>query len=930
MPTELAMIAYPEHEHRHSGMSAPAVLIVDDNPDIRDSLSDMLIHEGYAVESVGHGAEAIRLVKQKRYGAAILDMQLPDLDGLSVLKVFTELDPNLPIVVITAHGTMENRSGSLTRGAFAYLTKPYDSAEVKSILRRAFSVKGLEVRAAHVEQALHDSEARFRTLVESATDAIVLADHRGHIVSWNRAAERLFGYSRLEALGQPLTILMPLRYRQLHEAALARLGSTGQSSLVGKTLEFTGLTKSGQEFPLELSLASWTTQDGTYYSGIIRDISERKRAEDALRRLSRHNQLLLNSAGDGIYGLDLDGRTTFVNPAAARMLGWDIADLIGQPIHDLIHHSRSDGTLYPREACPIYAALKDGAVHQVHNEIFWRKDGTRFPVEYVSTPVHEDGMLVGAVVVFRDITERKRVESLQQTQLAVSHVLAAAETLEDAAPQILKAVGDTTGWEMGILWRVDEDAHALRCETIWQKPDAGLDEFAALSRATALPSGIGLPGRVWMSGDAAWILDVLEDPNFPRAPAAARAGLHAAFAFPIRMGGHIHGVIEFFSRTVREPDSTLLKMMADIGLKIGQFIERKQTAQALVRAYEETEKILASLPAAILIVDGRQEIVYANVLAVQYFSGRGSPPLVRRRLHDALKLPPPARARLDRELAAVSAGALRPADPEFEVEKRVYQYRLFPLMLRAGEPPRTGMVIWDVTEQKQLQDQLLQTEKLASLGTMVSGMAHEINNPTQAILGMAELLLEERDSERVREYASDIIGYAKHVSEVVRDFASYARSASRDGECEVDLHERLAEAVKMVRRGPHFGYVEVVTAFDPVPLFRARKAEIDQLFINLISNAVQAMNGRGRLTLSTAVEQEQIVARIEDTGCGIPKTMLRKIFDPFFTTKEPGKGTGLGLSIVYRIVAKYGGTLGVESEEGKGTQFIIRFPLHGG
>jgi PAS domain S-box-containing protein len=924
------MASDPESERRNPAMPAPSVLIVDDNPDIRDSLSDMLIHEGYAVESVGYGAEAIQHITQKRYGVAILDMQLPDLDGLSVLKVIAELDPNLPIVVITAHGTIENRSGSLTRGAFAYLTKPYDSGEVKAILRRAVSIKGLEARAEHVEQALQASEARFRTLVESATDAIVLTDHGGHNISWNQAAERLFGYSKQDALGRPVTILIPARDRPSYEAALARSQRTGQSPLLGKTLEFTGLTKSGREVPLELSLATWTTKDGTYYSGIIRDISERKRAEDALRRLSRHNQLLLDSASDSIYGLDREGRTTFVNPAAARMLGWEIADLLGRPMHDLVHHAHGDGCSYPPEACPIYAALQDGAVHQVHNEVFWRKDGTSFPVEYVSTPIHEQGALVGAVVVFKDISEWKRAERLQQTQLAVSHVLAAAETLEDAAPHILQAVCDTAGWELGVLWLVDHGARALRCETIWQKPDAGLDEFTAISRATALPPGVGLPGRVWSAGDAAWILDVVDDPNFPRAQAAARVGLHAAFAFPVRVGGHIHRVIEFFSRAVREPDGTLLKMMADIGMKIGQFVERKQAAQALVRAYEETEKILASLPGAILIVDSREEIVYANALAAQYFGGHDHATLVRRRLHDALKLPPPARERLERELAAVRAGTPRAPDPEFEADKRVYRYRLFPLMLRAGEPPQTGTIIWDVTEERQIQDHLLQTEKLASLGTMVSGMAHEINNPAQAILGMAELLQEERELEKVREYASDIIAYAKHVSGVARDFVGYTRVTSRDGACEVDLRDRLAEAVKMVRRGPHFGYVEVVTAFDPVPPLRARKAEIDQLFINLIHNAVQAMNGSGRLTLSAAVEQQQVVVRIDDTGCGIPKAVLHKIFDPFFTTKEPGKGTGLGLSIVYRIVTRYGGTLGVESEEGKGTRFTIRFPLHDG
>lgn len=131
----------------------------------------------------------------------------------------------------------------------------------------------------------------------------------------------------------------------------------------------------------------------------------------------------------------------------------------------------------------------------------------------------------------------------------------------------------------------------------------------------------------------------------------------------------------------------------------------------------------------------------------------------------------------------------------------------------------------------------------------------------------------------------------------------------------------------MVRRGPHFGHVSVVTDFMGDAIMRARKAEIDQVFVNLISNAAQAMNGRGELRLSTRVEGETLVVSIGDTGCGIPKSIQTKIFDPFFTTKEPGKGTGLGLSIVHRIVTKYGGAIAVESEDGQGTVFRIRFPL---
>jgi len=121
--------------------------------------------------------------------------------------------------------------------------------------------------------------------------------------------------------------------------------------------------------------------------------------------------LILEAAGEGIYGLDTQGRTTFVNPAAARMLGYKSEYLIGKQHHELAHHSKPDGKHYPNDQCPIYAAFKDGTVHtNVDDEVFWRKDGTCFPVEYTSTPIIENGRILGAVVTFRDITDRKRVE----------------------------------------------------------------------------------------------------------------------------------------------------------------------------------------------------------------------------------------------------------------------------------------------------------------------------------------------------------------------------------------------------------------------------------------------------------------------------------------------------------------------------------------
>lgn len=140
-----------------------------------------------------------------------------------------------------------------------------------------------------------------------------------------------------------------------------------------------------------------------------------RRTDIELANLRRQHQLILNSVGEGIYGLDIQGNVTFVNPAAASLIGWEMADLIGKSMHAILHHSHADGTFYPREECPIYAAFKEGKVHRVDNEVFWRKDGTSFLVEYISTPMrNEKGELVGSVVTFRDITQRKLSESILQ------------------------------------------------------------------------------------------------------------------------------------------------------------------------------------------------------------------------------------------------------------------------------------------------------------------------------------------------------------------------------------------------------------------------------------------------------------------------------------------------------------------------------------
>lgn len=276
--------------------AARSILVVEDNPDLVIGLQDLLEHEGYHVIIAGTCTEALAEAQARRFNAVLLDLGLPDGDGLDVLNSLQVMDPTLPIIIVTASTAAERTVGSLSKGAFAYLTKPYNREELRAILRRAIGVKDLAVEADHARSALTESEDRFRSLVESASDAIVVADQHGYVVSWNRAATRIFGYEPHQIIGQPLTVLMPIRYREAHEMGIERMRTTGRSKVIGRVLELRGLHRDGREFPIELSLATWSTKDGIFFTGIIRDITERKRV-DAAARENRERLTLALRAG---------------------------------------------------------------------------------------------------------------------------------------------------------------------------------------------------------------------------------------------------------------------------------------------------------------------------------------------------------------------------------------------------------------------------------------------------------------------------------------------------------------------------------------------------------------------------------------------------------------------------------------------------------
>jgi signal transduction histidine kinase len=262
--------------------------------------------------------------------------------------------------------------------------------------------------------------------------------------------------------------------------------------------------------------------------------------------------------------------------------------------------------------------------------------------------------------------------------------------------------------------------------------------------------------------------------------------------------------------------------------------------------------------------------------------------------------------------------------PEADTTLRIFSY---PILDEKGDLVSIIEYARDITEEQRLQEQLIQSQKLAGVGILASGVAHEINNPLSGIIGMAEIAMEEEDLSRIKSCLGDVLNCAQRIGEITKGLRSYSRAAKQEELSLVDLNEVLEESLKMVKLATRTSPVEVIKKFKPVEKIQAKGGEIQQVFTNLITNAFQAMNRKGgELILSTRSLKNSVEIKVSDNGMGIPEKYLSQIFDPFFTTKNFGEGTGLGLNVVYRIVTKYEGTIDVESKEQVGTTFTIKFP----
>ncbi len=302
-------------------------------------------------------------------------------------------------------------------------------------------------------------------------------------------------------------------------------------------------------------------------------------AEAALLQSQERNRVIVDTALDAVISMDAEGIITDWNAQAVNIFGWEREEALGRRVSETVIPLR-DREAHERGLRHFLDTGQGALLNRRIEMMGCHRDGHEFPVEITISPARlGDAYIFSAFI--RDITARKRTERQLASQYAVTRVLSESRTLEEAGPKILQAICESLEWELGVFWRLDRQGSVLRCLDVWQSPGLNAEEFVLDTWQHTFAIGKGLPGRIWQGGQPTWIKDVVQEANFPRGGAASRVGLHGAFGFPVRVGTEVEGVIELFRREIKQPDEQLLKMVADVGLKIGQFGERARAEDAL-------------------------------------------------------------------------------------------------------------------------------------------------------------------------------------------------------------------------------------------------------------------------------------------------------------------------------------------------------------
>lgn len=593
--------------------------------------------------------------------------------------------------------------------------------------------------------------------------------------------------------------------------------------------------------------------------------------------LGERHRRVVETANDAIVITDLDRRVAFANPAAEALFGRG-GDLIGVAVSDTVAPEL-------RDEVRSHEQLGFGGEPQRYDSIVLRPGGERRYVAVSTAPLREGDKITGTVASLRDVTaERRARDAMSQSEARYRNLV---ESASDAIYTLDARGAITSANEATCLLSGRSREELLGRSTLPFVREEDVDE-------------VKHNFRLALSGESRRY-----DAHIVTASGEVR--LVSFTNTPIRHGGAVLGVL-----------GVARDVTAD-----------RARAEALERSEARYERLVESAADAIFTLDGDLRFTSVN-RALEETTGRDRTTLLGR---SALEL-------CDVRDCAIMEGALRATlageRPRVEVrligaggEPRPASLIAAPILERGVITGALG-IVRDVTDEKRLVEQLLQQEKLAAIGQLVSGVAHELNNPLAGLLAFSQLLMSQPEPTEERRRAVESINHeARRASKIVRNLLTFARRHQPERQA-TNLNQIVTDTVELRRYALRVAHVDLVLALDEsLPATWADPFQLQQVVLNLLTNAEQAMegwSGERKIGFETLQRGDTLVLRVTDSGPGIDERSLERIFTPFFTTKEVGKGTGLGLSISDGIVREHGGRIDVSSQPGAGATFTVELP----
>jgi PAS domain S-box-containing protein len=835
------------------------------------------------------------------------------------------------------------------------------------------------------QEALRQSEGKYSTLIERSTDGILIIRDSSVEFANSRLME-MVSYSTDEVLGKPFLEFVAPEYTGM---VAERYAKRTAGETVPNNYELEILAKDGRKIPVDINANRIEYKGGFADMVIIRDITERKRAEEALKESRKRFQDMVNLLPLIVWEVDTKRHVTFLNRQGILSYGYAADDIKG-PFDSTLAMIPEDRDRMKENFRRVLNGEELGGVEYTA----LRKDGSTFPVITYAAPIIQENKTVGLRGATVDITERKQAEELYAT-LASSAPVGIYIGVDNKYVYTNAALQKATGYTEEELLNIDPFS-LIHPEDKWSVIADGIEmlkgkrsqpyEYRFITKSGEIRWALGRTASVTYQGRQATLgisiditeskqaqqlyrtladsspvgVYILQDGKFIFAnPAFLEATGFAAeelldkeapwivhpedrYGVMIKAREMVKGKrtqpYEFRYITKSGETRWALERTASITYQgrrasLGNFLditESKQAQGRIEHAAEEWRTTFDSITDFISIHDRDNRIIRMNKAMANALKTTPKAAIGRdcgEVMHGTKE--PPANCPQRQALNTGQPATIEMFEPTLGIH---FQESVSPIFDAKGEVSGSVHIVRDVTQQKRMEEQLVMTDRLASIGELASGIAHELNNPLTSVIGFSQLLMENDIPDNIKEDLGTVYSEAQRAAAIVKNLLTFARKHAPVKQLsQVNI---IIEDVLRLRAYEHkVNNIEVDKRLATnLPEIMVDHFQMQQVFLNIIVNAEAAMleaHGKGKLVITTERVNSVIKVTFADDGPGIPKENMKRIFSPFFTTKEVGKGTGLGLSICHGIVSEHGGRIYAESEFGHGATFVVELPLNG-